>query len=137
MSRFPLFAALSLIAVPTLAQDPPAPAAADEPGNAIEAAAEAFGTCVSAGVAGVGETVTPEAGAASVLAGCATQRQALEAAIQALIATLPADQQAEARAELSADLGGIEPDIASAIRQQREAGATGASATAAAEHPAE
>lgn len=132
MSRFPILTVLCLATLPAAAlaqpapsQPAPAPAPAAPAGpppaamNAIQQAGTAFGQCVQTGVQAVPATVTPEAGATSVLGGCAPQRQALEQAVQALLATLPEDQRAAGQERLRSELGGIEGQIAGAIRARR------------------
>jgi len=133
MSRFPSLVALCLAALPaaTLAQaapSQPAPAAPPAPSGpppaavtAVQQAGMAFGQCVQTGVQNVPATVTPEAGAAGVLGGCASQRQQLEQVVNALLATLPPEQRAAGQERLRTELGGIEGQIAAAIRQQRTA----------------
>jgi hypothetical protein len=126
MTRFSIFAALLVAAAaPAAAQDQPAPAQpAPEPApaggrTAIQQAAAAFNDCVSTGVRGIGAEVTPEAGAASVVAGCATQRQQLEQAVDAAVATASDADKATARQRLQTQLAQVEPRIAAAIHQQR------------------
>ena len=139
MNRFPILVALSFVALPAaaLAQTqpaqpatppaagqapapaPPAPPAAET--TAIQQAAMAFGQCLQTGVGTVPATVTPEAGATSVVNGCATQRQGLEQAAQALIATMPEAQRAAAQEQLRSQLGSVEGQVASGIRQMRGA----------------
>jgi hypothetical protein len=128
MSRFPILAVLCLATLPTAALAQPAPAAGQPPAGpppaamaTIQQAGTAFGQCVQAGVQNVPATVTPEAGAASVLGGCVSQRQQLEQAVQALLATLPAEQRAVGQERLRTELGGIEGQIAAGIRQRRAA----------------
>jgi hypothetical protein len=137
--KFGFSAALLLAAAPVLAQPPaggtapaggaaaaqPAQPAQPSPAavNAIQTAAQAFGTCVSSGVQSVPASATPEAGAATVLGGCATQRQALVQAVESMIATMPADQQAAAHAQMASQLGSVQGQIADGIRQQRAAAA--------------
>src|SRR5689334_22437376 len=75
-SKLALAAALLAIAVPTAAQPPAQAQAAPEaapsgPQAALQQAATAFGRCVSAGMDHVDASATPEASAASVMAGCA------------------------------------------------------------------
>ena len=79
----------------------------------------AFGQCVQTGVQAVPATVTPEAGAASVLGGCAPQRQALEQAVNAVLATLPEDQRAAGQERLRVELGAVEGQIVAAIQARR------------------
>lgn len=130
MSRFPSLVALCLAALPAaaLAQaapSQPAPGQQAPAGpppaavNAVQQAGMAFGQCVQTGVQAVPATVTPEAGAASVLGNCAPQRQTLEQAVNALLATLPAEQRAAGQERLRTELGGIEGQIAGAIRSRR------------------
>jgi hypothetical protein len=140
MNRFPILAAFSFAALPAaaLAQTqpaqpatppagaqtpaPPAPPAPPSPETAaIQQAAMAFGQCIQTGVGSVPASVTPEAGATSVVNGCATQRQALEAAAQALIATMPEAQRAPAQEQLRTQLGAVEGQVAAGIRQMRAA----------------
>jgi hypothetical protein len=108
------------------AQTPPA---ASGPEAQIQQSAMAFGQCVSTGVHGVAATVSPEAGASSVLAHCAAQRQQLEQTVEAFIATLPAEQRAEATAQMHAQMGEVESQVAAGIRQQRSQAAAPQAAT--------
>lgn len=131
--RLSLSALLLTAAAPAVAQDAAAPAqpqaAETSPLDAaIQQTAQAFGQCISAGFQGLGEAVAPEAGAASILGGCATQRQQLEQAVEAMIATLPAEQQPEAREQLRASMAGTETEIASAIRDRQAEAASPAPA---------
>jgi hypothetical protein len=138
MNRLPILAAFTFAALPAaaLAQTqpsqpatppatgqtpaPPAPPAPPSPQVvAIQQAGAAFGQCIQAGVGSVPATVTPEAGATSVVNGCATQRQALEQAAQALIATMPEAQRAGAQEQLRSQLGSVEGQVAAGIRQMR------------------
>lgn len=143
MLRFPLAAAF-LFALPAAAQaqetappqpaaPAPAPAPAEPDTSAIQQAGEAFGHCIETGIGNVPATATPEAGAATVTSGCATQLHALETAAEAFIATLPEEQRAPAGERLHSQLGAVESQVADAIREQR-AGA--APADAAAQPPA-
>jgi hypothetical protein len=124
LNKLALSALLLASALPAVAQPPAAagtapPAAGPE--AAIQQAATAFGQCISTGMHAVPASVTPEAGAASVLGGCAAQRQQLTVAVNAMIATLPADQQAAAHAQFESQIGQADTQIAAAIRQQRAA----------------
>jgi hypothetical protein len=103
------------------AQAPTTQPAPSGPQAAIQQTAMAFGQCLETGVQGVAATVTPEAGATSVLGGCASQRRQLEGAIDALIATLPADQQAAAREHARTQLAGAQAQVAAAITRLRAA----------------
>ena len=136
--KFALAAVLFAAAVPAMAQPPAAstpPAAAPAgPGAAIQPAAMAFGQCLQTGMQSVPATVTPEAGANSVLGGCSAQRSALVQAVEAMLATLPADQQAAGRAQLESRLGAVPTQLADAIRQQRGAAAAPAAAPATPSH---
>lgn len=140
MRRFSILAILCLAASPALAQNQTAPAASAPAGPppeqvaAVQTASSAFGTCIQTGVMGVAATVTPEAGATSVLAGCATQRQAVETAVQALIATLPEAQRSMAQEQLRTQLAGLPAQIAGGIQQMRGAGAPAATPAATPAH---
>ena len=134
--KLALSAILFAAAAPALAQ-PPAAGAAAQPAQpspaaiaAIQSAAQAFGTCVQGGMQSVPATATPEAGAAGVLGGCASQRQTLVQAAEAMIATLPADQQTAAHAQMESQLGAIPTQLADGIRQQRAAAAAPAASAA-------
>ena len=134
MSRFPILAAFCLAAVPAGALAQPAPSQ-PAPGSApagqapagpppaamaaIQQAGTAFGQCVQTGVQAVPATVTPEAGATSVLGGCAAQRQTLEQAVQTLLAALPEEQRAAGQERLRTELGGIHGQVAAAIQARR------------------
>lgn len=139
MFRIPAFAILCFAAVPAFAQNqttPAQPAPAGPPPeamSAIQTAAAAFGQCVQTGVQAVPATVTPEAGATTVLAGCSTQKQTLEQAVRALLATLPAEQRAAGETQLNTQLAGVPGQVADGIRQARAA----ASAPAATPAPAQ
>lgn len=136
---FGLAAALLLSAAPALAQDaaaPAAPAPAPAPSQApasppaqperapsaqeaaVMQAATAFGECVSEGVVALAADVAPDAGAATVLGGCAAQKTALEQSVDALIDTLPADRQAAAREHARTQMSEVPADIAAAIRSR-------------------
>jgi hypothetical protein len=129
--KFGFAAALLLAASPIAAQAPAAPPAPppDPHQAAIQSAGEAFGQCIGAGMQHVSASVTPEAGAAAVLNGCATQRGALVNAVNAAIDTLPADKRADAHTQLESKLGEIPAQLADAIRQQRAAPAAPPPAT--------
>jgi len=133
MLRFVLSAACLVAALPAFAQDSgsaaaqasPTPSAPTPTGPqlAVQQTAMAFVQCVQTGAQSVAATVTPEAGAATVIAGCATQKQQLETAAQSYIATIPQDERARAQENLRTHLGGVEAQVADAIRQQRAAAA--------------
>jgi hypothetical protein len=139
--RFALSAAMLAAAAPALAQPPAAPAAPPAsssappsaaptgPAAAIQPAAMAYSQCLSAGVAGVAATATPEAGATSVMNGCAAQRTALDQAVEGLLTTLPAEQQAAGRAQYQSQIGEVPTQIAGAIRQSRAPATPAAPAT--------
>lgn len=119
MLKYGLSAALLVAALPAFAQQAPAPAAPSGPPAAIQQAAQAFGECVGSGMRGLAATVTPEAGAASIVGTCSSQRDALVQAAEAFINTLPEPQRAQALTQMRSELGGVETDIAAAIRQSR------------------
>jgi hypothetical protein len=135
ISRIYLSVALLCSAGAAIAQTPaqqapaqPAPPSAEQ--AAVGQTASAFGQCIQAGVQGLAATVTPQAGATSVLGGCASQRQQLEQSLEAMIATLPADQQPAAREQVRTQLAAAETQIAAAITQARAAAAAAAPAAA-------
>jgi hypothetical protein len=121
MLKYGLSAALLVAALPAFAQNP-------APSGAIGQTAQAFAQCVQAGIAGVPASVTPEAGATTVLGGCATQFQALRQAAEAMIATMPADQQAAARDQMRTQIAAAQTQVAGLISRRR----AGAAATPAA-----
>jgi len=129
MFRFATLAILSLAATPAFAQNQTAPAPSAPAGPppaemaAVQQAGMAFGQCLQTGVMGVPATVTPEAGATTVLSGCATQRQALEQAANALVAALPEDQRAAAQERVRGQLAAVPGQIAAGIQQMRAASA--------------
>jgi len=141
MLRFSALAILCLAATPAIAQNQAAPApsapAAQTPAGpppeaiaAVQAAGSAFGQCIQTGVMGVPAAVTPEAGATTVLAGCSSQRQALETAVQALIGTLPEAQRPMAQEQARSQLAGVPAQIAAGIQQMRGASAPAATPAA-------
>ncbi len=77
----------------------------------------AFGQCVQTGASTVPATVAPEAGATSVLAGCATQRQALDRAA----AAMPEAQRPMVQQQIQSQLAGVEAQVAAGIRAARTA----------------
>lgn len=115
-----LSALLLLGAAPALAQAPAAAPAAG-PEAAIQQAADAFGQCISTGLQALPATVTPEAGSASVLSGCAAQHRVLDQRVGAMIATMPEAQRAAAQGQYASQMGQVGPQIAEAIRQHRAA----------------
>lgn len=133
MFRSTTLAILCLVATPALAQNQTAPAANAGPSPeamaAIQTAGAAFGQCIQTGVAAVPASVTPEAGATSVLNGCATQRNAIEQVVQSMIAALPEDRRAMAQEQLRTQLAGLPTEIANGIRQSRAASAPAATPT--------
>ena len=137
MFRFAALALLSLAATPAMAQNQTAPApAAPAPAGpppaamaAIQEAGMAFGQCIQTAVPSVPATVTPEAGATSVLAGCSVQKQTLERAVRDLLATLPAEQRTAGEAQLNAQLAAVPTQVADGIRQARSAASAPPAAT--------
>ena len=135
MFRTTAFALLCLAASPAFAQTqtPPAqPAPSGPPPEAmaaIQQAGAAVGQCVQAGAQAVPATVTPEAGATTVLTGCSTQKSTLEQAVRTLLATLPAEQRAAGEAQLNTQLAAVPGQIADGIRQGRGAASAPPAAT--------
>lgn len=137
ISKFALSAAVFFAAAPALAQAPAGGTAAVQPAQpaqpspaaiaAIQQAAQIFGTCVSGGMQSLPASATPEAGAATVLGGCAAPRQAMVQAAEALVASLPADQQSAAHAQMESQLAQLPAQVADGIRQMRAAAAAPAS----------
>ena len=130
MTRFGFSAALLLAAAPALAQQATTPAPAG--GAEIQQAAMALGQCVQTAAQALPATVTPEAGAVSVMGGCATQKQALERAAEAMIASpaVPADKKAAAREQLRSKLAAAQSQIADGIRMMRASAAAPAATPA-------
>lgn len=132
MLRFSTVALICLAATPAFAQNQAAPAPSGPPPEAmaaIQQAGSAFGQCVQTNAATVPATVTPEAGATSVLATCAPQRQALEQAAHALIATLPEAQRAMAEEQMRTQLAAVPGQIAAGISGMRGVGGGAPAAT--------
>lgn len=124
MLKLGLFAALLVTAAPALSQSRTVPLRGQSgPTPAQQAALQqtsmALGQCVETAVQALPATVTPEAGAASALSGCATQRQQLVQAVEAMVASLPADRRAGALQQLQSRLAAAEGQIANGIRMQR------------------
>ena len=129
MFRTSFLAVLCVAAVPAFAQAQTTPAPAGPPPEAmaaIQTAAQAFGQCVQTGAQAVPASVTPEAGATTVLAACSTQKSTLEQAVRALLATLPAEQRTAGEAQLNAQIAAVPGQIADGIRQSRAAPAPAA-----------
>ena len=100
----------------------PAPAPALTPQqSALQTAAMDLAQCVMSGVGSVPANLAPEAGATSVLAGCATQRQQLDQSVEVYIATQPAAEQAAAREQYRSQMDGAVTQIAARISQLRAA----------------
>ncbi|HTU11903.1 MAG TPA: hypothetical protein VMG08_13515 [Allosphingosinicella sp.] len=145
MSRLSFIALFCLASLPAAASaqtaaTPPAPtpppAAAQPPAGpppaemaAVQQTGMAFGQCVQAGSQAVPATVTPEAGAATVLSGCATQRQQLDQALRALVAAVPEAQRPMVQQQIDAQLAGVEAQVAAGIRQARTPAAPAATPT--------
>lgn len=129
MLRFAVAFTIIAAAAPALAQSPAAPA---RPQAAVEidAAAEAFGTCIGSNAERADASQTPEVAAAAVLATCAPHKSRLENLVEAMIATLPLERQGVARERLRTSLSSAEAQIAQGIRAHRS-GAAAAPAPAA------
>jgi len=125
MLKYCFAAALMCCAGAAIAQSqtaaPAAAPAMSAEQSAVQSTAMALGQCVMTGVQGLAATVTPEAGATTVLAGCATPRQALDRAVEGLIATLPEENKAGAREQYRAQMAGAQAQIAARITQLRAA----------------
>jgi hypothetical protein len=147
-SKFALSSILLLAALPAAAQPPaaapPAPPAAPstappelspELKAAIQRTATAFSQCISGGIQNAPASATPEAAAAAVMSGCATQRAELTQSVEAAFAIMPEAQRTEAHTEFETQMGQAETQIATAIRQQRAAAAAPAIPSAPATPP--
>lgn len=130
MLKIGLAAALLVTAASALAQPqaPPAGAPGHAPAGASHApppelvqAGQAFGACIGSGIQGVSASVTPEAGAATVLAGCSGQLSRLQQLFESSVAAsaMPETDKADARAQLRTGLAQLESEIAQGIRQHR------------------
>jgi hypothetical protein len=133
MLKYGLSAALMCLGGTAFAQAPASTAPAPTPPTStqmtsLQTTAMAFGQCVMSGVQGVPASVTPEAGATRVLAGCATQRQQLDQAAEAYIATLPEEGKATAREQYRTQMAMAQTQIAARITQLRAAPAPAAPA---------
>ena len=126
---------LSLIAAAMLAAQVPGPsggtvntpvpapqdAARSQAGAKIGAASQAFAACLQPAAAAVPASQTPEQGADTALAACATEKTALEAAVNEMIAIAPVEQQSTARQKLADSMARARTQIADGIRQYRAA----------------
>ncbi len=127
MIRLVLAASGLLLSTAAVAQAPagaPAGARPLTPSPEVSAAAQAFGQCVRGEIAKVPAAVTPEAGAATVMAACGTQRAALEERVEALLASAELDeaQRNAAREQVRAGMAQAEQGIVNGIRQMRSQG---------------
>lgn len=100
------------------AQAAPAPSA---PPTVFFTAAQAYGECLKQGGAAAPASVTPEAAAQQVVAGCAAQRAALDSQFDAWISAtgMPADSRDAARAQYTARMSGVPAQVAENIRAAR------------------
>jgi hypothetical protein len=78
--------AMMLAATATSLADQP-PGGAPEPSPAFIQAAQEFGQCLQRGAAKLAATVTPEAGATQVVAGCTQQRTDLSLILEAWVSS--------------------------------------------------
>ena len=100
-----------------------APMQPPEPPPAFIAAAQGFGQCIQSGAISLPASVTPEAGATQLLAGCSQQRTALETQFEGWVSgpNFPEAGRTIAREQFRSQLGQAEAMIASQIRQSRAA----------------
>jgi len=82
-----------------------------------------YRACIETHVAATPTTVTAEAGAASVIAACKSQHDALYAQMSTMIASLPADRQEAMKARMAERDAGMAARIAEHIQTAR-AGST-------------
>ena len=107
----------------------PAAATASTPQqSALQTSAMAFAQCVIGGIPSVPASLSPDAGAAQVIANCATLRQQLDLAVEAYVATQPEAERAAAREQYRSQMAEAQPQIAARISQLRAAPATAAPA---------
>jgi len=78
-----------------------------------------YRACIDSHVAATPATVTAEAGAASVIAACKSQHDALYAQMSVMAAALPADRQEEIKARIAERDAGMAARIAEHIRTAR------------------
>jgi hypothetical protein len=133
MIKFALTTALLTLAAPALAQTPvptrPAPAAPAAPASAATPTPEfiqagtAFGQCLGRTAQQAPPTATPEAAAHQAVAGCATERAAMDARFESWISgpSFPADKRDLARSQYKAQLSGVEAQISAQLNTQRAA----------------
>jgi hypothetical protein len=131
--NFALSSILLLAALPAAAQppaaapptaqpvQPPGPQLPPELQAAIQRTATAFSQCISTGIQNAPASATPEAAAAAVMSGCATQRAELTQSVEAAFATMPEAQRTQAHTEYETQMGQAETEIAAAIRRSRAA----------------
>ncbi|HZG45510.1 MAG TPA: hypothetical protein VEZ41_04485 [Allosphingosinicella sp.] len=99
------------------------PQGAPTPPPAFIQAAQAFGQCLQGGAAKLAATVTPEAGATQVVAGCKEQRTMLGAQFEVWISGpgFPEEARTPAREEFQSQLSQVESQVADGIRRLRAA----------------
>jgi hypothetical protein len=114
--------AMMLAATATSLADQP-PGGAPEPSPAFIQAAQEFGQCLQRGAAKLAATVTPEAGATQVVAGCTQQRTDLSTHFEAWVSSsgFPEAGRPIAREEFQAELNRVETHVAAGIRRARAA----------------
>lgn len=102
---------------------------APTPPPAVVQAYEAFGRCLENAVGQTPGSLTPEAGAAQVLAACAEQKRTMDAQFEAWIASesFPAADRDAARRQHRDQIGEMERQVADWIRFMRASPATVAS----------
>ena len=127
MFKSALTAVLFVTAAAAAAQPAPSAPAQMPAGTPpeMEAAGQAFAMCIGTGIGGLADTVTAEAGADTVLAGCATQKAALMRVIETSISSSPmtAEQKTAAMGQVTAQFAQARTQIADGIRQARAAAA--------------
>lgn len=100
----------------------PAPVQAGPPPEFL-AAAQAFSGCLRQGVTALPANAPPTAGAQQVIAGCATQRAALDAQFDKLVGSpnVPAADRNAARGQYQQQMGQLPAQLAAAIGQRAAA----------------
>ncbi|WP_152569410.1 MULTISPECIES: hypothetical protein [Sphingomonas] len=120
---------LALLAFAAALQAGPAPAPVMHPphviagggatGGDMAALITSYRECLRAKAAAVPVSVTPEAAAATAMAGCQREHDAVSASMTEMIATLPAEQQTMIRAKIAEREAAIPGQIADGIRAAR------------------
>jgi len=101
------------------------PPAGMTPPASFISAAQGLGQCIQTAVGAVPVSATPEVAAAQAVAGCASQKAALETQFETWVASpaFPVEGRAIAREQFRTEMGKMNAEIAEGIRQGRAAAA--------------